>query len=204
MQPMNNDTAAKHIADCNALAQSSPDGMARMLRFVLATIQQGLETVPSIVADFEEFGESSSFAFGSKRLGLRVIERDKQTIYHAAMLAQFDDVELLRVFASIPGIGVVKAGFCCQLFAGRVGCLDVHNIKLYGLTPNVLRYPKTLLPGTLAKKRAKYVELCAALGGPVELWARWCDYKASLSPNHFADGAAVSKLHVDVLDGVPF
>lgn len=193
-----------HISQCNAIAQRSPEDMARMLRFVLATIQQGLETVPTIMREFEEHGPAAPFAFGSKRTGLQYLEENTPALYERAMAATGDPVALLRVFLDVPGLGLVKAGFACQLFAGTVGCLDVHNIRMHGLNANALRsdrYKRAKREATRQAAAQDYVDLCEALGGAVALWGAWCEYKGELSPQHFAGGVDVSRLHVDCLAG---
>lgn len=193
-----------HIRECNDMCQGGPEATARMLRFVLATIQQQLETVPGIMADFEELGEESRFAFGTKSAGLRYVREHAEELYFDALGAMDDDIELMRVFLRVPGLGLVKAGFACQLFAGRVGCLDVHNIKLYGLSRNDLRIAKgAKRETTILRRITRYVELCRELGGAVKLWAAWCDYKAQVSPaGNWPDmGASVSLMHVEACRG---
>lgn len=193
----------EHIQACNDACQSGPEETARMLRFVLATIQQQLETVPDIMADFAELGADSRFAFGSKKDGLAYVEENSESIYWDAMAAIGDDVELMLTFLRVPGLGLVKAGFACQLFAGRVGCLDVHNIRMYGLKPSALVVSKKVREVTLRRRIVQYIALCEALGGPVALWANWCQYKADVAPagNWPEGGESVSVLHIEACHG---
>lgn len=174
-----------------------------MIRFVLATIQQHLEAVPDIIASFEELGAGSPFAFGSKRRGLTYLHENMEAIYWDAMCALDDDEQLMSVFLRVPGLGLVKAGFACQLFAGRVGCLDVHNIRMYDIPMSVLRYSKKSSVAALEKNIRIYTEMCHRLGGPVTLWGRWCEYKADVSPsvNWPAGAESVSVLHVEACSG---
>lgn len=193
-----------HIRECNDVCQGSAEATTRMLRFVIATIQQQLETVPDILLDFEEFGPESRFAFGQKADGLAYIHEHGERIYFEALAAMDDDVELMHVFLQVPSLGLVKAGFACQLFAGRVGCLDVHNIRLYGLSRKDLRINKQAkLAATIERRVRAYCELCRKLGGPVSLWAAWCDYKANVAPagNWPHMGASVSLMHVEACAG---
>jgi hypothetical protein len=200
MKPLDNHEAAKHMTACRQFAQADPANLERTLQFVLATIQQQLETVPGILQDFAEHGRRSPFAFGSKAKGLDFIAEQRDTLFEAAHLAKSDPDQLLAVFLTVPGLGLVKAGFACQLFAGSVGCLDVHNVKLYGLPANSLAFRKTLSEDTQARKRRDYVGMCRSLGGSIELWARWCDYKASLQPDNWERGGwSVSKFHIECL-----
>ena len=192
---------SEHIEQCNEYAQTGPDELARTVTFVLATIQQQLETVPRIVTEFVELGSASAKAFGSKANGLDWLKHNKGKLYTAAMLTQRKPRKLLNAFLAVPGLGLVKAGFAAQLFANQVGCLDLHNIKLYDIPLSALRYGYKLKPETQRKKQQTYVDLCKALGGSAALWTRWCDYLATLRPNNWANGEEVSQFHVDVVTG---
>lgn len=193
--------AKEHMTECAAFCQRGPAETERMLRFVLATIQQGLETVPTILADFAELGARSPFAFGAKARGIEYAREHAEQLHADAMTALRCDHALLRHFLQVPGLGLVKAGFAAQLFGGRVGCLDTHNLRLYGIPANAVRFNKAAAEKTRERAIVRYAAACRALGGPVNLWARWCEYKADLSPQWFFDGASVSALHVECLHG---
>lgn len=192
-----------HIQACNDQCQSGPESTTRMLRFVIATIQQQLETVPDILASFAQEGIGSRFAFGFKANGLLYIDQHADELYWDALASIGDDSLLMEVFMRVPSLGLVKAGFACQLFAGQVGCLDTHNIRMYGLNKNALNVSKKLKPETLAKHVARYCEMCLELGGSASLWAAWCEYKARVAgPGNWPDGAeSVSLLHVEACSG---
>ena len=190
------------ILACNQIAQTSPATLKRAALFVLATIQQQLETVPGIVADFVALETASRFAFGSKKAGIKYLNKNAAELYRDAMAARGDDAALMAVFLAVPGFGLVKAGFMCSLFAGSVGCIDSHNVKLYGIKLSALRYTAKAKQQTRDAKIDQYIQLCAGLGGAVNLWTRWCDYVAKLRPNNWASGAVVSSFHVDILAGI--
>jgi hypothetical protein len=191
-----------HIDVCNAFAQSNPANLKRSALFVLATIQQQLETVGAIVADLEQQGTASRFAFGFKANGIDYLNGNIETLYRDAMRARGKPQKLLSVFLRVPGLGIVKAGFLAQIFDNAVGCIDLHNVTLYGVPATALRYSKkTLKPKTKRAKRAGYVGLCASLGGSVALWSRWCDHVAAIRPANWSSGFEVSQYHVDVITG---
>jgi hypothetical protein len=190
----------QHIAQCNQLAQHSPDNLRRAVSFVLATIQQQLETVPDIMADFEQQGSASRFAFGSKATGLDWLQDNAGQLYRDAMAARDNPQQLLQVFLAVPGLGLVKSGFAAQLFAGTVGCIDTHNIKLYGIPLSAIRYGYPKRQQTIDSKLQKYIALCDGIGSS-ELWAAWCQHVAALRPANWQNGLAVSQLHVDCLAG---
>ena len=189
------------IAACNHFAQASAANLKRAALFVLATIQQQLETVPAIVTDFEALGGASRFAFGSKKSGLDYLDLQYKSLYRDAVNCTENPAELLRVFLRVPGFGLVKAGFLAQIFCNSVGCIDVHNVRLYNVPLSAVRYGYKAKPKTKEAKRKTYVALCDGLGGSAALWSRWCDYVAQLRPNNWQDGAEVSRFHFDVISG---
>lgn len=193
---------ADDITACNEYAQSSAANLRRAALFVLATVQQHLETVPVIVTDFVDYGVASRFAWGSKKRGIEYVIKNKIEFYSDAMAARDNDAALMSVFLRVPGLGLVKAGFLCQIFAGTVGCIDTHNVKLYGIKLSSLRYNYNAKEKTRDDKINQYIALCDGLGGAVNLWSRWCDYVAALRPNNWAHGGDVSAFHYDVISGL--
>ena len=191
-----------HITACNVYSQASPENFKRAALFVLATVQQQLETVPVALTDICEIGSASRFAWGNKSKGVQFIEAEYESLYAAAFVLRNKPVELMELFLIIPGLALVKAGFLCQIFAGSVGCIDTHNIKLYDIPVSALRYRYENSDACNAAKVARYVELCSGLGGAVALWSRWCDYVAKIRPYNWSDGAHVSQFHVDVITGI--
>lgn len=188
------------IRACNAIAQASPQGLVRAASFVLATIRQPLEQVPEIMRDFDKLGPESRYAFGFKAKGLDYIKSHSSALFVRAKAAK-SDADLLAVFLDVPGLGIVKAGFLCQLYANRIGCIDSHNIKLYDVPLSSLRYNAKLKADTLAEKRQRYVDLCHGLGGSAFLWSTWCDHVAQLRPERWTSGRKVSRFHITCLGG---
>ncbi len=193
---------SKDIETCNEFTQASADNLKRAAIFVLATIQQQLETVPVAVTDMTAQGSASRFAWKFKGAGLDYLDANSPQLYLDAMNCKRKPGNLLEVFLRVPGFGLVKAGFLCQIFAGIVGCIDTHNIKLYEIPLSALRYRYESQANTLQAKRDNYVSLCNGLGGAHVLWSRWCDYVAKLRSYNWSDGAEVSKFHVDVVTGI--
>jgi len=193
---------SNHIVACNIYSQASPENFKRAALFVLATVQQQLETVPLALTDITEIGSASRFAWGNKAKGVEFIEANYERLYGDAYARRRDDVLLMDLFLTIPGMALVKAGFLCQIFAGTVGCIDTHNIKLYNIPVSALRYRYENSAACNAAKVTRYVELCNGLGGAHALWSRWCDYVANLRPFNWTDGAEVSQFHVDVITGI--
>lgn len=192
---------SRDIVLCNEYAQENADNFKRCALFVLATIQQQLETVPVALTDICETSTASRFAWGNKAKGVEYLDDNYQALYDAARVHKADDVLLMDLFLQIPGMALVKAGFLCQIFAGTVGCIDAHNVKLYDIPVSTLRYRYEHSAECNAVKVRRYVELCSSLGGAHALWSRWCDYVAKLRPYNWTDGAEVSRFHLDVITG---
>jgi len=189
----------EHIQRCNDYSQSSPDNMVKTITFVLATVQQQLEQAQAIVSSMQLHGAQSKYAFGSKAKGLDFIVEHKEGLYYAAMAYRNSPEGLLRMFIQVPGLGLAKAGFTAQLFGGVVGCIDTHNIKLYNVPLQTLRYPVKGTNQLQLKYINRYVSLCSSLGGSEFLWVAWCEYVASIRPKNWANGLAVSEYHCEVI-----
>ena len=99
---------------------------------------------------------------------------------------------LMSRYTRIPGLGLIKAGFVCQLIHGQIGCIDVHNARLYGVkTPS--RYtPKGI---------RDYIAVCHAIGSSEFLWNTWCEHLATNS-KHFDTADQVSKFHISTIKGI--
>lgn len=72
--------------------------------------------------------------FGTKYLGVAWVWTNRQQVYGTmmSMVAKKDTVGLFKYICThIKGIAQPKAGFCCQLIFGELGCIDMHNVNLY-------------------------------------------------------------------------
>jgi hypothetical protein len=112
-------------------------------------------------------------------------------------------LSLMRIFLTIPGLGLPKAGFTCQLVAGLVGCMDVHNIRMYNLDIKDLTLAKDpkgdKAKATNHNKIVNYVALCTDYGTE-NLWNSWCNFLATKSAR-WQDGNHVSEVHYTYLTG---
>jgi hypothetical protein len=102
------------------------------------------------------------------------------------------DADLIMAMRDIPGVKPVKAGFIAQLLYGKAGCIDTHNIDIYGRafpdmkgelndklwqkygkdTPRGNEVTKKTIQsyaGTLDKLKSRGI-------GTAELWDVWVDF----------------------------
>jgi hypothetical protein len=201
------ETFDAHQPAIGRYARATPQGFARVYKFVLATIQQPLISTPEIVRDFELIGTESKWAFGMKGGALRwLAEEGKAEWLHRVALDTWEahsnpdaaEEELVSFFAGLPGLGLIKGGFLAQLAFGLGGCLDRHNFARFGLPYRSFRADSFKRAGNGAQRRhvRAYLDACRDAGGCALLWAEWCDYVAKKEPVTYNDAAYVSRLHV--------
>lgn len=190
-----------HIAQVNEIAQTSTKGAASIARFALLTIRTQFETVPAQVADYLNHGNSSRFVWGNKRTAFHWLDQHADMLQACATeAATSSPVDLVDVFLDVPGLGLAKAGFCAQMFADQVGCLDYLNEKLYGVTVTKLKKSSIRRESTRRRHVAAYVDLCASIGTSAELWSRWCGEVGKRK--NWPNGDAVSKTHVNLISAL--
>lgn len=184
----------------NAFAQTSAQNNADMVMMVVLSIQQPWHAVGEQMRDYRALGSESRFIWGNKRKTFDWLQEHKEALYHDAMSAK-NDFELMQAFLNVPGLGLAKAGFCCQLFAGRVGCIDVHNLRRLNIAPSVLVFDKKTKPATQRKKIDAYISACKQRRTSW-LWDTWCKLIASKDSKRWIDGDHVSAVHYEYLINV--
>ena len=185
-----------HQKDIGKFARKSPENTAQVILVDLLSIQQQWDQVGRQVLDVKANGLKSKYLFGSKRGGWEYILANKKELHKAIFSRTMSLAEKLLAVASIPGIGIVKAGFVLQLCIGKVGCLDVHNLKRFGLKASAFKLGKVKYDTALGKAKL-YIKLCEDLGGSKYLWDSWCDLLAEKYPTKYKNGQHVSRLHRD-------
>ena len=191
---------SKHQPNIEEFARQNSDNFAQVVLFVSATIQQMFHTVPAIMDDVREHGLDSKHLWGSKQDTWRYTLENKDLLFEAV----FSDMDLedkLLSIAEIPGIGLVKAGFVLQLCTGEVGCLDVHNLRRFGLSAQTFKLGKVKYL-TARKKASLYIKTCLECGGSETLWDEWCQLIADKYPQRWKNDAnRVSEAHEEIITG---
>jgi len=195
-----------YAEDCPRIADfalKSPQNFFRVGAFVQATISQHFEQVPRLMRGLDRDGlECGGFTRNGKN-ALAALTSEQERL-HAMLPFWRESLDgeccVLRELVQLPGFGIVKAGFFAQLLLpwGDIGCLDRHNLRLYGLAENAFARIPASAEG-LDKKIRVYLEVCQDLGGSEKLWDAWCHYMAALRPKSFPDAETVSKLHVQCI-----
>jgi hypothetical protein len=80
-----------------------------------------------------EGAKAKGVTFGWKLKTVAEIWNRRKELYQKSMeLNAKDDLPgLLELWSSITGVAPVKAGFIIQLIFGKLGCIDVHNNRIY-------------------------------------------------------------------------
>jgi len=201
------DTHQKAIGE---FARANPANMAKVYTFVIATIQQSIETVPDMTKDMVLLGSASPYAWGFKADAMDFIRDNADMVFHASMAInanhanpQDAEHELLKFFADLPGLGLAKGGFMVQLCYGLSGCLDSHNLARFNISANdfkASRFKKAKSPALRSDIVQAYHIACHNAGGTRSLWDSWCEYVAGLRDD--LTGYQVSALHCRAL-GLP-
>ena len=188
----------EHNPRINDYAQSNAERFSRTIMMVALSIQQPWSSVGNQIESMLDEGKASRFVWGNKAKTYEWLKANGEDLYQRVMDLETTSERMLAL-TEIPGMGLVKAGFIMQLVFGEVGCIDLHNIKLYGVEPKRLAWSNSLKTETKIKKIVGYLELCQQLGGSEFLWDEWCYHLASKNPNNFVDGDQVSAVHLSYL-----
>ena len=191
---------ATHIRSCNDYAQYNSDHMVDVALMVVLSIQQNWDTVGAQLKDVRENGVHSKYLWGFKKDTYKYLHANKHELY-AESISRQSDLDLLDRWATVPGLGMVKAGFMLQLMFNKVGCIDSHNARMYDVAPSQLRLDPNLTLRTRTIKLQGYLDLCERLGGSEYLWRQWCVNLADRNPNKYDDQYDVSAKHIDYLRG---
>ena len=188
------------IAD---FALGSNVGLERTFRLVLLSIRQPFWKMPQQFKSVDDMGLESPYLFGWKRSGLAFVRANASVLRETlkAVPEGYGDAQALLDVATVPGLGLVKAGFVLQLVTGSAGCIDTHNMQRFGLNENAFKFGSNASDTLKRKKALAYLDACWKAGGCESLWDGWCDYVAAQQPKHWTDGYAVSKMHETAILG---
>lgn len=190
-----------HNPALNSFALSGPEEMAATIMFAVASQLKDWGTIytyyPYLVQylkdggrvdryDKKDVGDMGVLLFPHNK-NIQKMWDARAEIFSTVKRLYGNDLELFKYLRSLPGLGVIKAGFAIQLIAGKFGCIDSINSYFYGSEA-----PKTTTNSD--KKQAEYVgylnNLEATLKDPISkrLWDDWCDIVAHKIRNTNGNG----------------
>lgn len=171
--------------------------------FALCSIRQPVITVPDQLAEIDAERASASCLWGWKRRAYAHLQlegaRLRDTVCDLSM-GQVD--QALLAFLEVPGLGIVKAGFACQLLGFDIACIDGRNAAREGRNRDAYKFTKAKLSRAgWARHVSRYID---DVGGRAEeYWDGWC---AHVAPDYGLSAEALSALHLAIIpeDFVPF
>jgi len=178
--------------------------LGKVMTMVILSIQQPWYRIEEMMLETNKKGIDSRYIgnWQMKRNAFKYILKNRKDIWQSMQdykAGKIDLAELLLIVASCDGLGLVKAGFVIQLSIGEIGCLDVHNLRRFGLNGSTFKYGSNASYALMRKKAELYIETCNKLGGCEYLWDSWCEYLAEKNPNRFRDADHVSELHSNAM-----
>ena len=197
-----------HARAVQNYSKLSSSNLADVILMVVLSIQQPWYAVGNQLKDVKLNGINSKFIWGYKAKTYKSLMSRKEFIYsqYLAVLnsnKSNDDkaLSLMNVFLQIDGLGMAKAGFVCQLSAGLVGCIDIHNLRMYSIPMKDLKLSKSVKSKAIKNRRVmNYISICHDIGTE-KLWNTWCNTLATKS-KRFEDGFHVSQVHYSYLQDV--
>lgn len=170
--------------DCIAIshhAQSHAQGLLDVMAFTFCTIQTPLKRCHAQMQDIRVNGAEASALWGAKRSGYEYAVANLQQLHGDTLmhLDNGDDVKAMLTMLQVPCLGLVKAGFVCQMFGFDVSCLDTHNLKALGLDDKDVKLDYKLSLDKRINKVQNYIKLTRESGGAEYWWDTWCDFVAA-------------------------
>lgn len=192
-----------HQKAISEFALGSNAGLERTFRLVFLSIRQPFHTMHKQMQDVDNNGLQSHYLFGWKRDGLAFVRANASALRETlkAVPEGYGDAQALLDVATVPGLGLVKAGFVLQLVTGSAGCIDSHNMQRFGLNVNAFKYGSNASAALKRKKALAYLDACWNAGGCASLWDGWCNHVAAQQTKHWRDGFHVSAMHQTAIMG---
>ncbi len=178
----------------------------------MASIRQKFYTLNDVLADWQRYlakvdevgyfdgADLPQSAWGMKADALEAVAAGPAWCAEqgALLIAEDDTVTVLDHLVTLPGLGLVKAGFLAQLYGFKVGCIDSHNASIFQVRVDDYTIRPTMKAETRQRKIREYIDLCYAIGGSDFLWDNWCAYLSGIYAN-VGTPTDVSAKHVELI-----
>jgi hypothetical protein len=130
-----------------------------------------------------------------QKTGINFVRNNLEELYDSVFSSKSLECKLDDLMKT-PGLNLVKSAFVLQLTGHEIGCIDVHNAKLLGVSSDSLIMNKSRTKDR--KKVWQYIGMCQSkeMGGSEGMWNSWCENIATLYPNYFKDSCSVSHFHL--------
>lgn len=137
-----------------------------------------------VIDSFGDYLHSMGMTIGGFKLDtiVTVWNNKQQLMDKLTSLAQQGSEEgIINELIKLPGVQPVKAGFIAQLLFGKAGCIDTHNLDIYGKAfPELQNDLNPKMWGKDEEGTKKYVQTLDKLKdrgiGTKHLWDVWVDF----------------------------
>ena len=167
----------EHVPQIAAAMREDPRIFERGVMFAVLSARTKFVRAEEQMRDLEDNGRGAASLWGWKFDSYDYLSEHAGALWLAARDCR-DPVGAIAGLCKIPGLGIVKAGFVCQLMGFDVGCLDTRNIERLGLNPEAYASQGAAYKARPSFRR-KIESYVAETGGRAEeLWDGWCAYMA--------------------------
>ncbi len=194
-----------HVPLIREHAEASPQGLADVLTFALLSARVQFWRLDDQMQSVRKLGKDSPALWGWKREGYLRVQTSKLALHAMEPWQLYPTYAMETVIANIPGLGLAKGGFVCQMLGQPIACLDVRNRDVLGLPERFFREFRRdrngdvkVSPKRFRERVEQYIATCQNTGGAEYWWNRWCnDTAARLGTT----GEEISAEHVRIITG---
>jgi hypothetical protein len=159
-----------HVPVIAAAMRACPETFERGVMFAILSARVRFSRVPQSMRDLERHGARASCLWGFKKRAWEYVRANRDSLWRDACAAR-DPETALRVLCRVPGLGIIKGGFVCQMLGFDIACLDTRNVAREGRDMRTYTCAHKSKPG-FDRRLVRYVQ--ETEGRACELWDTWC------------------------------
>lgn len=188
---------AQDVPSIKEFAEASPEGLASVITFALLSARTRFERLQHDVASVRKHGIDSPALWGWKRDGYLFVQANKADL-HSVEPSRLSVMAAMDLFVStVPGLGLIKAGFVCQMLGQEVACLDARNREQLGVDTRFFdMHNKGLSSRTRQRRISEYLAFSTYTGGAQYWWDDWCN---RMGDRLGTTGDDISRQHVKLV-----
>lgn len=186
---------AEHVPIIKRAMRRDVETFARGAMFAILSARTQFNRVPDQCQELAQRGADASCLWGWKFNAFAYVEANKLSLWRNVTVA-IDTRAALWNITRIPGMGIVKGAFVCQMLGHDIACLDTRNIAADGRDPRAYRADgeDRKVGPAFWRKINRYI---ADTGGKAEqYWNSWC---RMVGPDYGMTAEQISWLHVTTI-----
>lgn len=180
---------ANHVPVIAAAMRSDVATFERGVMFAILSARVQFRRVPHAMRELKAHGESAPCLWGFKRGAYEYLRANRDLLWRETCAA-IDPEVALRSICRIPGLGIIKGAFVCQMLGHDIACLDTRNVTRENRSMRQWTAYHKSAPG-FWKALSRYV--AETNGRARELWDTWCE---EVAHDYGTTGAAISEIHL--------